>query len=129
MSLRDTILGADDLKKEVVEVPEWNATILLREMSGVGRNQLYKLVAFDKDNRADLVEMWAAALVLSARDPESGALIFTPDDMPALQDKNGDVLARIGKRALDLAGLGPNSKADAEKNLDSDTPNEDSTSV
>ena len=118
MSLRDTILGADDLKKESVKIPEWNGvTIELREMSGAGRNKYFELVNFDKDGKAKLSDMYAASIVLSARDPETGELIFTPEDIPVLQDKNADVITKIGTSALKLSGLEPKiSTEDAEKN-------------
>ena len=116
MSLRDAILNADDFQSKPEDVPEWGVKIMLREMSGPGRNKFFEIVEFDKDNKAPLVEMYAAAIALSARDPETGELIFTPEDKQALMEKSATVIERLGKAALVLSGLAPNSRDDAEKN-------------
>ena len=36
---RDAILGAEDLKKELVEVPEWSGSVWVRELTGTERDE------------------------------------------------------------------------------------------
>ena len=39
MNLRESIIAANDLKRESVEVPEWGVTVYVRTMTGEERDQ------------------------------------------------------------------------------------------
>ena len=44
MSIRDQIIAANDIQVELVEIPEWDVTILVKSMTGAERGQMLKAV-------------------------------------------------------------------------------------
>lgn len=100
MDLRDKILGADDLRRELVSVPEWDADIYIQEMTGSDRDQ-YEAALIDKSKlptKEKLKNMRAELVVLTAVD-ESGARIFSDDDIALVGAKNAKVLSRLAETA------------------------------
>lgn len=88
------ILGADDIRVELVEVPEWGGTVGVRVMSGADRDAyeiaIYETRKAGKDNqnvRAQLVAMTAV--------DESGARLFGVADIRALGAKSAAALDRV----------------------------------
>jgi len=98
MSLRDTILGADDLGEKVVHVDEWDVDILVRGMDGVERTRVQK-IATSQDVYAN-----ADILILIARDPETGDKIFDPADREALAGKSGAAVEHVVLEAIRMSG-------------------------
>jgi len=91
MSLRDTILTADDLEESVEDVPEWDVKILL--------------------------SMYSDILIATALDPETQDLVFDPADREALAGKAGGVLERLALKVMKLSGV---SVEDAEEEIVAD---------
>ena len=114
MSLRDTILTADDLKESVEDVPEWDAKILLKGMTGRERIRLVERVSATGPDREF---MYSDILIATALDPETGEKVFDPADREALADKSGGVLERLALKVLELSGV---SIDDAEKEVAED---------
>jgi len=104
MSLKDTILGASDLTREPIEVPEWGCTVYVATMPGHDRNK-WSSDAFDEAGTTERGKMRAGLLVHCLTD-ERGAKLFTPEDATALEGKNAAVLARLFAVAIRLNGLG-----------------------
>lgn len=112
MSLRDTILQADDLEEQTMTIPEWDgAQILLRSMTGAERIDVAKLLGAD-DSYA-----YADVLIMLALDPETRKPIFEPADREALAGKSGAVLERI---ASELNRLSFTSSQELEDQIESD---------
>ena len=116
MSLRDTILSADDLKESVEDVPEWGVTILLKGMTGRER-VLYVESAGDRREF-----MYSDILIATARNPKPDdegkhERVFDKADREALAEKSGGVLERLALKAMQLSGV---SIEDAEKEVDAD---------
>ncbi|MGE5611147.1 MAG: hypothetical protein ACM359_17990 [Bacillota bacterium] len=88
MSLKDTILGANDTKLEPVSVPEWNATVYVKVMS------LEEGTAIDRIAEGDDALALAKRATFIIRD-EQGNRIFTEADAPALAKKSVKALRRI----------------------------------
>lgn len=98
MSLRDTILGADDLGETTVDVSEWGVTILIRGMDGLTRTKVQKIATSgDPYGNADI-------LILVARDPDTGDLIFDKADREALAGKSGAAVEHVVLEAIRLSG-------------------------
>lgn len=97
MSLRDQILGTPDLKKELVEVPEWPdaGPLYVREMSGKER------LAFETTLQAGDANAVTMAVAFTICD-EAGNLIFGAEDAPAIAEKNAKVIRRIYDAAIAL---------------------------
>ena len=90
------ILSANDTKVEPVEVPEWGGTVYVRVLRGTDRDQFEEWVNKEKDK-----SVRCRFLVLSLCD-DKGSLLFTSDQVAALGEKSGDVLARVFDRAWDI---------------------------
>lgn len=101
MSLRDTILQADDIATEIVEVPEWDdVKIELRAMDGT-QHAAY----IDTVTGADTQYRYADILIASAYNPETGEPVFDPADRDLLMSKHGGVLMRLSLIVIrDLSG-------------------------
>ena len=98
MSLRDTILEADDRRSEIVDIPEWGVKVLVKSMSAKQRGQMVEMV---KDKSMVAVDI-CLALVL---DPDTGDRVFDPADRDALASKNGDIIDRLAQQVLRISGV------------------------
>lgn len=125
------ILACDDTQFRDEVVPEWGGTVRVRALSGKERDAYDMSLRVFRDN-GDLVynpENQRAKLVgRSLVDSETGARLFTDQEINALGDKNADVLQRLYDIAAKLSGLAVDSDADAEKNSET-APSTDSGST
>ena len=111
MSLKDTILSADDLGETIVDVPEWDVKLLIRGMDGLTRSKVQK-IATSNDPYAN-----ADILILVARDPDSGDLVFDKADREALAGKSGAAVEHVVIEAIRLSGT---SMDEAEAEVEAD---------
>ena len=111
MSLRDTILGADDLEESVMVIDEWDVTILLKGMSAGQRVKVRKLM------KTETPEAYADILILALLDPETKQPVFDPADRDALAGKSGAVLQRI---ALEWVRISGPTDEEAEAEIEAD---------
>lgn len=126
---RAQILAANDIRTELVEVPEWGGEVLLRGLTGAERDAYElslatpagkKMVYHLKNMRARLVAMCVV--------DEQGRRVFEEGDVQQLGEKSGVALMRIWKKAQELSGLsdedveelGKNSESDQSDNFTSD---------
>ena len=112
MSLRDTILTADDLGSRIVDIPEWGVTIELRGMTGEQRMKLWE--ATQAKTRT---HFYADIMIACAFDPESGKPVFDPADRDAIGGKSGAVLDRLTGVINELSGT---SVEEAEERIEAD---------
>ena len=111
MLSKEAILNADDLKTEVVDVPEWGGEIIIRGLTGKTR-EVFETIASEQST-SDASNIRASMAALSIVD-EAGALMFTNQDVIKLGEKSYIALDRVFKAAKKLNGLG--SVEDLEKN-------------
>ncbi len=116
MSTKEEILAQEDLGFAEVTVPEWGGKVVrLKAMSGAVRDQFELCVHQDaeaaKKEGRHARNVRARMAVFSIVD-ESGALMFTESDIPALGEKSAKALDRIYDATL---ALNKYSAADAEK--------------
>ena len=112
-SLRDSILQADDLGEEIVDVPEWDTKVLVRGMDG----RQFEKARLQYKTGGSETEANAAVLTFVARDPDTGELIFDPADKDVLLTKNAGVVQRIVLTAIRLSG---SNIDEAEAEVDAD---------
>ena len=117
---RDAILQAQDLDRELVEVPEWGGAVYVRAMTGTERDAYERrmvTVRGDKPgvNLDGLVNMraWVAATCIV---DEKGERIFSEKDVRALGRKSAAALDRIYAVAMRLSGLTAEDLEELEKN-------------
>lgn len=123
---KDAILGVEDLKHEDVPVPAWGGAIRVRTMTGAERDE-FRAAAAAGEGGVPMGKFSAILLAATAVD-ESGARMFTLDDVEALGEKSAEALDTVVAVAMRLNGLGGAAVSDAEKNSAS-TQSDDSGSA
>ena len=130
MTIREKILGADDLPRELVPTPEWpevDGQVYARRLSGdeldlwevfIAHQVDQKALAEDDDTR--VIKMGTkhirATLVAMGACDENGRSIFTEADIVALGAKASDPLDRLRKVIRRLSGM-DDDKEETAKNL------------
>jgi len=116
---RQEILSADDITLKEVEVPEWGGSVFIRPMTGSERDR-YESDILGEDGKSDVrnKSLREKLAVLSVCD-ESGATLFTEEDIQALSEKNSAPLDRIFDAAQKLNGITDDDIKILTKNSDS----------
>lgn len=95
------IKAAPDRKEEIVEVPEWGGYVRLVQMTAAESGAFRKELQTLEGDESGMFLM----LVYSARN-EQNDRIFTVEDVPALKEKNINVLIKLQKKALEINAWG-----------------------
>ena len=108
---RDQILGAEDLKRELVEVPEWGGSVFVRAMMGTERDSYEESVLQISQNgkgvtAKPILAAMRAKLCARCIVDESGARLFTDEDVDALGTKSAAALDRVFAVAQRLNAIG-----------------------
>ncbi len=119
MSLRDTILTADDLAESVEDIPEWGVKLKLRGMTGKQRIRLVEGVSAKGKDREFMYSdiLIATVLVPELNEKGENEPVFDKADREALAGKAGGVLERLALKVMKLSGV---SIEDAEAEIDAD---------
>lgn len=105
----DQILGADDLRSEDVEVPEWGGVVRVQGMSGASRDKFESSMLNDgmdgvsKDKALDNYRARLAAFCMV--DGEGKRLFRSEVEVRRLGEKSADALSRVADVATRLSGL------------------------
>lgn len=123
------ILAAEDLPTEVVEVPEWGGSVMVRGLSGRERDAFEADVQEirGKDVRVNRQNFRAKLLARCLVD-ESGKRIFGPDEVEALGGKSAVAIDRVMEAALRLSGMGATDVQEMTENF-TDGQSDDSISA
>jgi hypothetical protein len=113
MTIKDKIFDAADRDRTVVNVKEWDTTVYVAPMSGLQRSR-WADKAFDDDGKIKQ-DIARGMLLVHCLEDETGNPIFTPEDAERIEQKNGEVLARLFAIAKKLNGLGSDEVDAAEK--------------
>ena len=109
--LRKKILTAVDLISEVVDVPEWDAKLEIRGMTGAERAKFMRRIYNQQKGEVIWEHLYPELLIATAYDPDSGEKVFEDADRDVLNTKAGRVLDRLGGVAQKLSGLGSEAEA------------------
>lgn len=109
---KDAILGAQDLKEELVHVPEWGGEVKIRALTLAQRNRAYKLA--ERDGQIDSSRAAAFMFVAGVIEPP-----FNEADIDPLRNKCVGVIDRVNARILALSGLTKEAGEDLAKNSES----------
>jgi hypothetical protein len=113
--LRNKIKNANDIKKEIIEIEEWDCSIEIRTMTAKQRATILDKVMNDKGNMDhDLFHGYM--ITVSCFDPETGEMIFSTEDTEWLMEKSSGPIERIMSSVMKLSGLNKGAIEDAEKN-------------
>lgn len=105
---KQAILAADDLPRELVNVPEWGGDIFVRALTASERDAFENELTVRHGTKVEVTLIDARAK-LCARTicDETGKRLFTDAEVLALGSKSAAVLTRIFEIAQRLAGLSP----------------------
>jgi len=106
MLSREDILGADDLERELVYVPEWQGEVFVRCLTGAERDRFEADMLSDpeEDSRKRFYNLRARLVVLSVCD-DKGMPLFMLNDVDSLSRKSAKVLDRLFTVAQRLSGM------------------------
>lgn len=107
------ILGADDLKRERIEVPEWGGFLYISTLSGAARDAYESsVIKYNGNVPEQNLDNIRAKFVAATATDEEGNLLFTTDQVKALGRKSASVLDRLFGEAQKLNAI---SDADIEE--------------
>ena len=126
---KNAILKADDLKKELVNVPEWGGDVYVRGMTGADRDKFEASIVQTrgKDQTLNMVNIRAKLASMTICD-EKGNRIFTETDVKDLSNKSAHALQRIFVVAQKLSGIGDDDVKELAEGLQ-ENPLDDSASA
>lgn len=111
---REQILSAADTPTEVVDVPEWGGSVMVRTLTGNERDQLeqsFEDLNVDGAKKKDMTGIRAKYAALAIVDAD-GNNVFSFADVEALGKKSAKALDRVFEVCLRLSGV---SAKDVEK--------------
>ena len=128
MLTKEKILGSDDIKKELVSVPEWGGDVYVRMMSGAERDNFEQKMGRKRKEHIDgFISNIRARLCVETIVNEKGEKLFTDADIAELGSKCAIALDRLFDKAQRLNGFTEEDIKELEKNLGS-SQSEDSGS-
>lgn len=103
MLTKEAVLSAKDLVEEIVEVKEWDGSVKIRALDGLGQDEFesYLIQNPGKNYKVNMKGARTKLLSMSIID-EDGELMFSQEE---LQGKSGAVLNRLFGVAQRLSGL------------------------
>jgi hypothetical protein len=107
-SLRERILGAQDIRIEAVAVPEWglDEPVYVRGLTGRNRDTIERLTTDGNFTfRKELFDNFRALFCAMAVVDADGVQVFTIDDVDALGDKSSVALQRVYDVAVRLSAV------------------------
>jgi len=112
------VLQVQDKKYMDVEVPEWDGSVRVGVMSGTDREKFESFVQsrISSDGKTTNMSDVRATLLSLVLVDGKGERMFSQDDVKALGDKNGAVLARLADVAMRVNGLTKESVEELRKN-------------
>lgn len=125
---KDQILSKDDLQKEEVSIPEWDASVLISELSADARDEFEQYMVAERDKLQSKKNEYVhirAALAAATLVDESGERLFSFAEAIKLGKKSGKALDRIFDAANKLNKIYGTEREDLEKN--SEVPQGDSS--
>jgi len=113
------IVAFNDLKSEVIEVPEWGGSVTIRRMTG-GERDAYEADIFEsKGAQLQLKrENFRAKLIARCLVDDNGERMFSDGEIAALSKKSAAALDRLFAACQRINGMTAAEQEKIEKNLD-----------
>ena len=115
-TLSKKILAAKDIESELVKVPQWDVTVLVKSMTAKDRSAMITN-ALEEDGNFNLQQVLPDLVLLCTFDPETGERVFQDSDREALVAKSAAPIELIATVAMRLSGMSEGSVDEAGKDL------------
>jgi len=117
---KEQILGINDIAVKEIQVPKWNGTLFIRQLSR-GQQDAYLKRQFGKmglkqqgrtQGIESNVELFGHDAWLFAQGvcDENGQRLFADKDVVALEEKNGEVIGFVASKIVEFSGMGSDVK-------------------
>jgi hypothetical protein len=113
---KEEIKKRDDVKRELVKVPEWGGEVYVKRLSGSERDWLESKIYQTSQEKGYITDV-RSALVAMATVDKAGNQLFSEEDVDWLGEKSALALDRIADVARRLSGMAVGALGEAEKNL------------
>jgi hypothetical protein len=114
---REGILKAEDLKKELVEVPEWGGDVYIRCMTGTERDTFESEAYTVKGKNVEINrENFRARLLVRVVVDDKNERLFSDKDIASLGAKSAKCLDRLFTVAMRINGLSHDDVEELTKN-------------
>lgn len=116
---KQDILKVKDSVLERVDVPEWNGEVFLRSITASERGQIEAAAASFRESKgkdSSFARTFTVKIVALSLCDESGARLFSDDEVAQLGQKNARVIARLAEQAQRLSGFSKEDLDELEKN-------------
>jgi hypothetical protein len=112
---KELIKNANDVKMELVDVPEWGGKMYIKSLSAIEREELRKEIGEGTDKEMDIIKVQMKLLSLTIVG-EDKVKLFTEEDVEWLKGKSAVVLDRLFLVSQKMAGLGVEATEEIAKN-------------
>ena len=111
---RDQILDQEDLKTEIIDVPEWGGKVKIQGMTAFARDR-FESSLVGKNGGTNLVNIRAKLAAASIVD-DAGELMFSEKDIEKLGKKSASALQRVFNCSQKLNGISDGDVEELAKN-------------
>lgn len=103
-NLSAKIFAAADIESELVEVAQWDVTLLVKSITAKDRAVM---ISGSVENNGDfrLEEILPDLVIAACYDPETGEKVFQPQDRDALMAKSAAPIEQLAQVAMRLSGM------------------------
>lgn len=114
---KDQILSTNDKHREPIPVPEWGGDVLVRRLTAKERDAFEDSMYVTRGKKTERnLRNFRARLAAECIVDETGAKMFSREEVEALGDKSAVALTRIVKACMRLNGFEDDDVEDLTKN-------------
>lgn len=110
---KEQILECSDIKSELVKIPEWSGEVTVKGLTLAEKDVWTDSIM--QDGEANVEGATAKLCIMCMRD-DKGEMLFSLDDVPAIQAKSAAALDRVFQVAQRLSGIGQEDIEETVKN-------------
>ena len=115
---KDQIFSANDIKSEIIPVPEWGGEVIVRGLTGHDRDAWENALMVRRGKRFEQnMEDFRARLVVLCVIDEKGERLFHDGDVHQLTTKSAAALDRVYDKAAELSGISEKDVEDLTKDF------------
>jgi len=124
-NLSSKIFAAADIESELVEVAQWDVTLLVKSITAKDRAMMIS-GSVENNGVFRLEEILPDLVIASCYDPETGEKVFQAGDRDALMAKSAAPIEQLAQVAMRLSGM-DDEAVDAAGKGSTPTPNDASS--